>query len=454
VTRFTVTEHGLLFAETATLEEVLALLREPALAAVMPEPFFLRRGRYSGKLEAVRKAPLLLKPSARAFDEAERDAVFHLVRSGEATPLSPAALYDSCRRLIKVTGCVNCDIPSRDCWSRAWVDMPDGEDFDGEAVRAAWRKAPPVVAGAEYADPAYTKNSKKHFVETIRPAEEHHLANVEAQRETLRERAAEAAETRELTRVSCGACLLKRNPSSYSKKNAPFRPGCASKPKYCSGPFADEETQRAALLAKWDPRVAAFLREGDFTEKQFWAIAAYAGMETKLGRRGVIFAGWETVSGGRFKPRAYFVRGVRRVEPDGFLARNYGEVRAVFDDLPENMEGVGERPSDELRALWYALLETDELTQRAGWGSRDRLIVVRRVTKRDVGYRLAAESGLFYGLRDVASLRSFALDAEKQWSLPVKATPLPGRTKGKSPAPPPTPTPEPSEPSEPSDEPG
>ena len=396
--RFTVAEYervpGFLLEGTPSLEEVVAFVR--AGGAILPLPCFLYPD-IAGDQWFV--TPTRCTPELP--DKAAEDTVERCVTATEVLEHRPYKRFNRCSQLIKVVGCKHCDMRGDAC------DKDGGVPWDSRATaaarldvdavrRAAARKGGLVIGGWTYVPPAHTRIDGD-FSSELRRCSEHDFTRIEENIARNKEKSEAAAYTRKLHKEDCGRCLYGCTSRAGNKY-----PGCDSRSRWCKGPYATEEAQVEAICAEWDPKVEEFLRDGEYTRGQFWAVARGASTEAQLNRQRVTLSGWrynDQVKG--FAPQAWRVRtSCHAVKLD---VSNYGELRHVFPELPVKTANV-EAPSPLVRALWYLSLDAATIPVKYGWGSNRREITYRQIYGDSVEIKTTAPSYPSYGSQRLTAM--------------------------------------------------
>jgi len=377
---------GILFEETPSESELLSLTR------VLTQ-FQLCSGETVFRAEP---RPIL----GDTFDFDVRPSESHVTaRALLITPTgtasyAPAERYHRCTQLIKVLGCQECPRRGEACLSDAGFTTSSQW-----ALLGTFDDAEEILKGLNI--PGYVESFRtleRAFLDRDSYANRRDFTGIEERDKARSNRAKDGAITQAAHQEKCSQCLF-----GFKKKTGKWYPGCESRVHYCKGPFADEAAQQADLLADGDAAVAAYLDNGEFTVTQFWAIARYAGLESKMGRRRILLGGWG-FSKGTFRVETWYSKShIRRVQEPTL---NYGEVRARFPDLPSTTAGI-KAPPDNQRAKWYLLLKAEHLSVRSGWGSASRDIIARRVTEKDVTYLQGGERWL----------STYEHTVERLWSL-------------------------------------
>lgn len=377
---------GILFEETPSESELLALTR------------VLTQFKLCSGETVFRTEPRPILGDTFDFDirpsESHETARALLVTSTGTVSYAPAERYRHCTQLIKVLGCRECPRLGEACLSDAGFTTSSRW-----ALLGTFDEAEALLKNLGI--PGYVESFRtleRAFLDKDSRANRRDFTGIERRDRERSFRAKNSAMTQAAHQEKCSQCLF-----GFKKKTGKWYPGCKSRVHYCKGPFADEAAQQADILAEGDAAVAAYLDDGEFTVTQFWAIARYAGLESKMGRRRILLGGWG-FSRGTFRVETWYSRSfIRRVEEPTL---NYGEVRARFPDLPSTTAGI-KAPPDNQRAKWYLLLKADSFSARSGWGSTSRNITARRVTEKDVTFLQGTERWL----------NTYEHKVERLWSL-------------------------------------
>lgn len=384
--RFTYGKHlhaaGYVLEEDAPLEAAILFART---APAVQLPVFVIETAYGWFVTP--ETPEFPQP-----DKAAPEAAFLIVHADKVEKYDLAGRYDRCTQLIKVMGCYHCDLRGPTCLKEGGlVELPPGKDFDVDEVKKLHRKNGGLKFGEfEFIAPAHTTTDR--FPEEIRFIQEHAFDDetIEEARRVRREKSENAAQTRKEYKDNCSRCIF-----GHKRKSGYISPGCSRRPRYCKGPFADDATQVKAIIEEWDPRVEKFLAEQNFTERQFWTVAEEASEQGTYNRKQTYLSGWLWTQARGFHVGAF--RAKTKLYPVDVEMRTYGEVRDVFRGLPRVMGLRGERPKDELRAIWYITLQSNYISQRNGWGTRDRAVVWRQLYHGQVRVQTASDWYLSYG---------------------------------------------------------
>jgi len=394
---FTLTQHRdvseLLFSNTA-LPEIVKALREGNKQGFLEFPLYTRR---------LSNAETLVSPEPFASilpDKAEQELFYNFITATDVYTYFPAERFDKCTQLIKVMGCEHCPMVGDACVS-SWEPAKRvlSQETHGKiALEKLLLFEKKTLQWGEYAyvHPGLTRT--REFQPVLRSCDYHEFAHIKSNQELFTNRSKHAAETRKGQRVDCSRCLF-----GYKNASGNYYQGCDSNPRRCHGPFGNEEAQITSLTFDWDERVEKFLAESEFTRGQFWTIAKMAGIENRVSRRMNILSGW------RWSEDTFTVdtfRSLTEINRTHHSVESYGEVRELFPDLPRKRTYETATPTPLERALWYASLESGYVYRRSGWGSKQRVIVSRRIDPGRLHIRIAADSYIFYSPNTFTTLGS------------------------------------------------